>query len=231
MLDRAALVTTFFALSLSGAALAGETAFPGVPADDELSFKVFRGDAEIGTHVLRFWRDGQRLTVDIDIDLKVKVGPIPVFRYTHEGQEVWDADGFVRMTSTTNDDGEDLTMSAKRTDAGISIEGSNFTGVIDAGPIPTTYWNQATIEQTRLISSQSGLPLDVEIENLGTEQVETDAGSVEATKYVVRSKIDLFLWYDEAGRWVKCAFDGKGKLITYQLQGAAGDITSLAAVD
>ena len=53
-------------------------------ADDTThEFAVDRNGSPIGHHTLRFRRDGERLTVDIDILLEVKLAFITLYRYHH----------------------------------------------------------------------------------------------------------------------------------------------------
>lgn len=48
-----------------------------------LSFRVMRNDSQIGTHVLTFaTTDGLR-TIRVATDIRVGLGPITFYRYTH----------------------------------------------------------------------------------------------------------------------------------------------------
>ena len=54
-----------------------------IPADDKLAYSVIRKGSTIGTHALTFERSSTGLIVRVAVDLVVKFGPVPVFRYTH----------------------------------------------------------------------------------------------------------------------------------------------------
>lgn len=204
----------------------------GIPPAGKLVFNVMRGGNTIGTHTLEFRQDGDRAVVDIAIDLQVKLGFIPVFNYRHRATEVWDGQGFLSLESTTNDNGDDLSLTMRREGDQIEVDGTRFTGEVDAGVIPSTYWNPLLIDKSKIVSSQSGAPFDIEIVEEGRETVTVAGEPVEATRYRLRGEIDVFLWYDDQNRWVKCAFTARGEEVSYELEtplettslGAGGEI-------
>lgn len=190
----------------------------GIPANNRLDFRVFRKGNDIGRQLLSFSTQGDRTIVDIEIDLMVKLGPIPVFRYKHRGQEVWDAEGFRSFSSETNDDGDDLSVKIDRVGERIEIIGTKFSGFIPGGAIPTTYWNRATIDGRPLINSQNGTVLNLKITDTGRETIAAAGGTLEANGYLLEGDLPLNLWYDDQGRWVKCAFQARGETVQYELQ-------------
>ena len=66
-------VKTVLALALALSALSmlfsGAVGAAAVPADGVLDFVVLRDVDEIGTHTMKFTRDGDRLDVDIATDI------------------------------------------------------------------------------------------------------------------------------------------------------------------
>ena len=42
--------------------------------------------------------------------------------------------------------------------------------------------------------------------------------TVEANKFLLDSDIDVTLWYDDAGRWLKLSFSARGQDIDYVLE-------------
>lgn len=65
-------------LAASGLAGSGRAELPGGSGD--LRFEVRRNGSEIGYHVLSFRQDGERLTVDIDIELRVRLAFVTLYR-------------------------------------------------------------------------------------------------------------------------------------------------------
>jgi len=60
--------------------------------------------------------------------------------------------------------------------------------------------------------------LPMKVVDQGVETVRTAIGDVRARRYLVRSQMDATFWYDDQGRWVKCAFLTEGQSIEYVLR-------------
>lgn len=215
------------ATSLSGRALAA-TLPPGMV----LPFDVARGGSSIGEHRLRFSRDGNRLTVDIAIDLEVKVAFVPVYTYTHRNTEVWEDDKLVSMNSRTNDNGQDLRVSVQRTAEGLQVDGVEGRITAPADILTTSYWRYDTVNQTRLLDTQRGIIREVACEPVGQETVTAAGVSVPARHYRMTGDLKADLWYSQANQWVKLAFEVRGSEIRYTLSpGSQGRETLALTAD
>src|SRR4051794_39379278 len=118
MLDRRSLLAGALALPSVGVA-----AGPGAQAFGQ-EFVVARNGSDIGRHRLRFTPDGDRLTVDIDIELVVKLAFVTVYRYRHANRELWEGDRLLSFTSRTDDNGTPHQASARRSSgSSILVEG------------------------------------------------------------------------------------------------------------
>lgn len=187
---------------------------------EDLSFRVYRDGSPIGHHKLDIRRDGERVTVNVDILLEVGIGPLVLYRYTHRNTEIWDGGQFVSFRSETDDDGDDYAVEAVRDGGVIRVmraHDSDFEIGADEGILPTTYWNRQTVERPRLLDTQKGRVMNIEVQPGEWQRVETRNGSVRARQFDINGDMDLSLWYDEQGRWTKCAFPLKGSQFSYQL--------------
>ena len=184
-----------------------------------LLFEVDRDGSKIGTHRLDFRQaDAGTLEVDIEIALRVGLGPITLFRYEHTNVTRWQDGRLARMDAETNDDGDSHSVAVRRNGEGdldVSTNDGSFTA--GGGLLPSTYWMRATVEQSRLLNTQTGELGAVQIEPLGSRTVETPDGPVEAEGFEVSGDLSARTWYDSEGRWVKLAFDARGSEITYRL--------------
>src|ERR1700756_3553073 len=90
----------------------GFAALP-VPVGNKLEFRVTRKDATIGTHELTFERSGDGLVVRVAVDLVVKFGPLPLYRYVHRATETWQGSTVVSIEAETNDDGTRFRVSGE----------------------------------------------------------------------------------------------------------------------
>ncbi|HRY23175.1 MAG: hypothetical protein H6852_13415 [Geminicoccaceae bacterium] len=192
---------------VAGAALVGGIGPAlAVPAG-ELRFAVFRNDREIGHHTLRFTPAGERLTVDIEIELEVRFAFITAYRYSHENREEWSNGQLAGFSSVTDDNGTLHRVEASRQGGRVVIDGSEGQLTAPAGVLPATWWHADFIAGGRWINTQTGEIIASTVTALGQETVEAEGRSVTAERFRLAGDVDMDLWY--AGeRWVKLAFNG-----------------------
>jgi hypothetical protein len=202
-------------LTVSGEALAYEA-----PTRD-IDFKVFRNGSEIGHHRVKFTQDGERTVADVDIELSVTFASIRVFHYKHVSREIWEDGRLVSINSKTDNDGDPMELTLARSDNSVNIQGTEFTGQASGTLVPSSYWFKDTINQTQIIDTQNGRVFPVEIREVGQETIEAAGQPTVATRYSLREQIEMNLWYDDQGNWVKTSFDSDGSTIEYVLQQSA----------
>ncbi len=187
--------------------------------DTEIRYNVFRKGKPFGTHVSQFsvGEEGA-LEVRHEIELKAKIGPITVYKYSHMATEVWDGARLVSLRGETEKNGDEITVSAKAQEDALVVSGTNFDGKVDADIVPATHWNIRQMYEGGLLSTEGGQTLDVVVEELGRETLTIAGESVETTKFSLAADLTVILWYDDTGRWVKCAFSARGQDIEYELQ-------------
>ncbi len=201
---------------LAGATLAGRVgAALAAPAGD-LRFAVYRNDREIGFHALRFTPEGERLTVEIRIELEVRFAFFTAYRYTHENREEWASGQLAGFSSVTDDNGTLHRAEASRQGDRLVVQGSEGQFTAPAGVAPATWWHADFIAGESWINTQTGEIITSTVTPLGEETVEAEGQSVTAERFRLAGDVDMDLWY--AGeRWVKLAFDGPdGSRIDYR---------------
>lgn len=214
-------------LSLGGSALADDAAVPTVSgvenawkpkAGDEIRFNVLRKGNPFGTHSVIFENGPDNtLIANTEIGLKAGLGPITVFRYDHSSSEVWRDGELVAVEGESNDDGTKHAMKASLEGNKLEVEGTLYTGEAPAGIIPASHWNYAQTQTTQLLSTEDGEIYNVAVTPKGRETIEAGGETIEANRYFLDSEIDVDLWYDDQGRWVKLAFEARGQEIEYVL--------------
>jgi len=192
-----------------------------VPVDGVLDFTVLRNGSEIGYHRVAFRESGSELEVDIDILLEVGLGPITLYRYEHDNVELWHDGRLIRFASQTDNNGEDLTVTAVVDNGGMVIEGSAVEGGRAQAPfaVPTSYWNPDLLRgATTLVDTQNGRLLDVSVTPLGLEEIEVRGQTIQASRYRLQGDLKADVWYDAEDRWVKLEFRLKGADFEYVLR-------------
>lgn len=184
------------------------------PARD-IAFAILRGDAPIGHHNVSFELSGLDLIVQIAIGIEVRFAFLTLYRYQHENREVWRDGRLVALETWTNDDGTIYGVTARDTPEGLWVEGADGAFLAPPDIIPTSYWNPATVEQSRLLDTQRGRLLEVAIEPSGVDVIAAGPSNVPVRRYAVTGDLNLDLWYTEHGEWAKIAFEARGSAIDY----------------
>jgi len=192
---------------------------PWIASDgDVIDFTVLRKGKPFGRHMLTFDRaeDGQ-LTVTTDVDLQVKFGPVTAFKYRLDSVEEW-ADGqLTSLSGTSNNDGRKGKVQVNSADDQLIVESTEFDGALPTTIIPSSHWNRMQVYQDRMLSTENGEVIDIDVELVGDVLVNVAGEEVEATHYRLKSDLTVDLWYDAQSRWVKLAFQVRGQDIEYVL--------------
>ncbi len=167
-----------------------------------LSFQIWRNGTMIGGHKVEFQGDDQDFVVAIEAHMLVKFGPIPVFRYEHQGQETWRGGRFLTLETHTTTNGRREQLTAMRSETGVRIStGEDRSTTSPAGAHPLTHWNWSVLE-TPLFNPQTGAAVhDAVVRSAGQSARLADGRAVPATRYVLSGQADITDWYDERGAW------------------------------
>lgn len=189
------------------------------PADgDEIRFDVLRQGKPFGHHTVSFSRtDDGELDVSVDVELRAGLGPLTLFRYELDSSERWRDGELIEVTGEAREDGERESMQAEREGDQLRVQGDAFTGEVPASLLPASHWNVAQTRASQLISTENGELIEVQVRDLGRETILAGGQEIPTNKYLLDSDIDVTLWYDDAGRWVKLAFEARGQSIEYVL--------------
>jgi len=180
-MDRRALLIGGVGLVLPGAALAGPP--------PKLAFNVFRNGTKVGQHHLAFSGADGDWTVTTDVDMVVKVGPVPVYKYKHNAVEKWSAGKWQSVEATTNGNGKITKASARAMGGYTQIVGPKgaVRGPADAAPL--SHWNQASFGKP-LFNQQEGKLLKV------------TCTRIKPGHWQIRGEAEIDDFYDGQGNWV-----------------------------
>lgn len=212
------LVSLFLAMSLTSHAMAAD--YAPIPESGAIEFDVYRGDSRFGTHILRFEEDGNQLRVVSDVDLRVRIGPLTVFRYEHDSVETYENGQLLRLQAETLKDGERLIVDLQRNGDRISGRGTNAEGqalelVHAVSLAPSSHWQGYSADQQVILNTETGEEMPVTISELGVETLDIAGRTIEATRIRVEASLTLDLWYGPDGEWLRCQFSARGQDVTY----------------
>ena len=183
-----------------------------------MAFEIWRNGAHIGAHQLSFTGGERDFRVAIAADMLIKIGPIPVFHYRHEGTETWRDARFASLETHTTSNGAREQVSAVRSGEEVaitSLRGPPLQAPGDAHPL--THWNAAVL-QGPLFNPQTGKLVRERVERSAGQTARlADGRSVAATRYTLAGAAELVDWYDAADTWT--ALRGKapdGSYVDYR---------------
>jgi hypothetical protein len=183
------------------ARLAMSAVTTGMPTDGHLAFDIMRKGERIGTHEALF---GGRTTliVRIAIRIVVRLGPIPLYRYTHDATERWSNDSFLSLRSTTDDNGSAHEVEAQADGRRVRI-GADRRAAYEApaGSLPLTHWNRACLVRP-LFDPMTGAMLQETVSRQDDETIVSATWApIIAQHYRYQGSVGLDVWYDTQGIW------------------------------
>jgi len=147
------------------------------PPNRRLNFQVFRNGERIGEHRMSFSGDAASPTVSTEVDMTVRLGSVPVYRYRHTAREVWVDGRFESLETVTDATAGDRKVSARRTPSGVLIRTGRKEVLAPVGTSPLTHWNPNVLTG-RLFGRQ-----------------------VEGQVWALRGEAEIDNWYDRSGVW------------------------------
>lgn len=212
---------TWLAAVILAVTISAGSAMDGVPADRMLEFEIVRQGSVIGHDRIRFGEENGRLTVEIDVAVKVDVAFITVYRFVHIAREIWEGGRLVAMTAQTDNDGAPHQLGAALHDDALVVTHNGAETRVAAGLIPISLWNPATVRQSALFDSVDGEVLPTTVTPLGRSAIATAAGPVTADGYLIDAGPDFKrrVWYSESGKLVAVQLEGRdGSEVVYRLR-------------
>ena len=185
-----------------------------------LNFDVKRGNSDFGYHNLTFREEGDRLYVTTEVKLRAGLGPITVFRYDHQSEEIWENGQLISLQARTYKDDEWLSVNVYKEDDNLVVEGTRpggetFTREAALDALPSSHWFGYPQETQSLINTETGEDMPVEITPLPQRNYDTARQSVPVSGLTMVGTLSVDLYYDEAGLWAGCQFEARGQSIRY----------------
>jgi len=193
------------------------TSATGAAQSWDFAVKLY-GD-KIGYHRFELIEEGQQRRLRSEARFDVRFLFINAFKYRHSATEIW-SDGCLREIETrTQTNGKKLAVSGATKDDRLVIDAGTEKSELSNCVMTFAYWNPEFLRQPRLLNTQSGEYLDVEVEELGREPITVRGLNVDASVYrLTAKKLELKLWYSSDDEWLALESVAKGgRIIRYEL--------------
>lgn len=218
------------ALLAASAGLASSAQALELPAG-RLSYVIERDGSPVGHHSLTFNRAGpDHATVDIKTEVAVKALFVTVYRFEHQGHEDWRGERLVGLDSQTNDDGTKHQLHVVQQGDGLQVSSNGTEQSLPQALVPASLWNQqavVTVGKGHLLNTLDGSVMAVQVEDLGTDTVDTPNGPEPSRHYRISGDLAREVWYSPEGWLAGVSFTAKdGSHIHYRLD----QVSPLAAV-
>ncbi|MFK8029723.1 MAG: DUF6134 family protein [Gammaproteobacteria bacterium] len=232
-----AMSVTCCALGASAAPVTDQSAnsrTDAVTDRDDLSsrynFRVFLDEKPIGYHQFDVNRSDAGKKVESEAQFDVKVLFITAFKYRHSSVERWEENCVAGIESKTSSNGKRQQVQGELVDDVLTIESSAGDQRMNGCVQTFAYWNPSILDATKLLNSQTGDYVDVEVVSLGPDTLTLGENQTDAVKYNLRSTpdyegkpVDITLWYDSSGtEWLALESLAKGdRTLRYERTNAA----------
>lgn len=196
------------------------TADASSEAPRRLNFDVFLDERPIGFQRfdLQPTRDGVRVVTQAEF--QVKVLRITAFEYDHRNEELWSGRCLQAIESTTNSNGTPYRVSGRAGEAGFVLGVGGPGRRIDDCVGTFAYWDRSQLAgRNRLLNSQTGEYVQVEVRPLGAGSLALDGRDVPVERFALSGRnIDITLAYAaDSGEWL--ALDSRlesGRMLRYR---------------
>jgi hypothetical protein len=188
--------------------------------EQEWRFRVYLDDKPIGYHHFTISKAGDLEQVTTHARFDVEFLKISLFKYRHDNTERWSSQCLNSIASTTDQNGTLFSVDGSVTDTGFRLSSSAGDTTLPACISTFAYWDKSFLQHERLLNSQTGEYLEVDVAELGEQSLMVGDASVAVNRYrLTADKIDIEVWYSGNDQWLGLqSTTDKGRLIRYIIE-------------
>ena len=198
-----------------------------------LEFDVFLGDRKIGWQRFLVTPDGGATRIETQARFAVRLLGLKAFEYDHRNVELWRDGCLQSIESRTNSNGTPYRVAGRAQGGSFVVDARTGTTRLTDCVATFAYWDKRKLlGRARLLNSQTGEYVAVDVLPLGTGNVTFGGRSVPVERYALRGRdIDIKIAYETGGgEWVALETRLRGdRLLRYQRRDARlADVSTLA---
>ncbi|MEE4217522.1 MAG: DUF6134 family protein [Xanthomonadales bacterium] len=179
---------------------------PGLSAGGDAGawrFRVFLDDREIGYHHFYLAGTGEHRQLRSEASFEYRLLFVKLFHYEHENLETWSGNCLSSIRSKTDANGRAFKVNGKAGDGTFLVTGNDGLTSLPDCVMSFAYWNPAFLEQERLLNTQDGSFLDVEVSPPVPEELVVRGESQPSLRYrLAAGDLNLDLWYSDENEWL-----------------------------
>ncbi|MEE4294085.1 MAG: DUF6134 family protein [Xanthomonadales bacterium] len=210
-----AAIVLLVSLLLSSEARAN---YEGGEVSDSWQFQVFLDDKEIGFHNYHLVENGEYRTLRSEARFEYRLLFVTLFRYAHENEETWSGDCLQSIRSQTDSNGTNYRLDGSLENDVFMLDSQDGTAQLPDCVMTFAYWDPDFLEQTRLLNSQDGSFLEVNVSSPEPDEIMVRGQAVPAKRYHLEAgDLSLNLWYSEDDEWLALESEvGGGRTLRYR---------------
>jgi hypothetical protein len=188
------------------------------PLEKEWRFRVYLDDKEIGSHnfFLTEGEDVQQLRSEAQFVYKLLF--VKLYEYLHFNTETWQNDCLAGIESETDANGKPYRVRGEREGAGFRVSGSKGETLLPDCVMTFAYWNPDFLQQQRLLNSQNGEYVEIEVQPPTADQLEVRGSVQPARRYqLTAGELEINLWYSLDREWLALESVTDGRSLRYEL--------------
>lgn len=169
----------------------------------EWHFEVFLDDKPIGFHRFQLNSTGNTHELRAEATFRVTLLGFTVYDYAHKITELWQQDCLQRIDASTDDNGTELFVRGNSKGDRLELQNKSGSSELPGCVMTFAYWNPAILERRQLLNTQTGEYLDVKVQHLGRQTLQTEGRGIPALHYRISSRErDIDLWYSTDRDWL-----------------------------
>jgi len=199
--------------------------FPATPLHaDEASrvweFEVLVDDKPVGHHRFFLDRDGSTQNLRSIADFEYRLLFLKLYDYEHVNNEVWHGSCLGRIDSSTDANGKEYSVAGRRESGRFVVENGQQSQFLPECVKTFAYWDPAFLAEPRLLNSQTGEYMKVEVTAPIADDLEVRGVTLPTQRYhLVAGEFEIDLWYTADEEWVGLRTkSGEGRSLRYVLQ-------------
>jgi hypothetical protein len=174
-------------------------------------FRVYLDDQEIGYHHFHLAGTGDHRQLRSEARFEYRLLFLKLFDYEHENLETWSGDCLQSIRSRTDANGDLYAVEGRLTQSGFRIEAGEEAGSLPDCVMTFAYWNPDFLAQSRLLNSQDGTFVDVQVSSPERDERLVGGEPRPAMRYRLKAgEMQLDLWYSDEQEWLALESEVEG---------------------
>lgn len=170
----------------------------------QLNFEVYLDDREIGYHRFQLQEEGDALRLTTEADFEVRLLLFTAFEYEHRNVELWSRGCLQRIEARTNSNGHRYAVDGERRGEAFVLQTGDGSRQLADCVGTFAYWDRSLLERPRLLNSQTGEYLEVDLRPLAQDTLRIGDRELRVDRVALKAPgMDIELAYVAgSGEWV-----------------------------